>query len=255
MASFRIGVTNFAKRIIPSNAYSKMRDKKRALLRKIGPIQLGDYSSAEPVSRHFGHERGKSIDRYYIEKFLKSNANLIKGNVMEIEENTYTAQFGNPDIKSFVLKYEGNDNLKQSMDCEIVIGNLTKPETIPEGNVDCFICTQTLNFIYDVKSAIKSIYQSLKWGGVLLVTVAGISQLSERDYTNWGDYYRFSDMGIRKHFEAIFGVGNVEVYPFGNIATTLAFLQGFACEDLKKEMFDYVDPYYAQVIGVIAYKR
>src|SRR4051812_49754201 len=40
----------------------------------------------EPVSRDFGWDRGRSIDRVYIERFLESTAAYIKGTVLEIKD-------------------------------------------------------------------------------------------------------------------------------------------------------------------------
>lgn len=42
-----------------------------------------------PTSKRFGQERGKAIDRYYIEKFLKENEKYICGIVMEIAERGF----------------------------------------------------------------------------------------------------------------------------------------------------------------------
>lgn len=38
---------------------------------------------AQPLSRTFGSERGKAVDRVYIERFLAENAEHIRGSVME----------------------------------------------------------------------------------------------------------------------------------------------------------------------------
>ena len=39
---------------------------------RIGHIDWGDLRSRAPVSRDWGFDRGKPIDRYYIEQFLES---------------------------------------------------------------------------------------------------------------------------------------------------------------------------------------
>lgn len=48
----------------------------------------------EPVSRSFGMDRGKAIDRYFIENFLECNKKLIHGKCLEIADNTYTKRMG-----------------------------------------------------------------------------------------------------------------------------------------------------------------
>ena len=65
------------------------------LKRRIQPLSWKNLRSTEPVEKNFGHYRGTSIDRFYIEEFLKSNQSLIKGNVLEIAENSYSKKYGN----------------------------------------------------------------------------------------------------------------------------------------------------------------
>lgn len=233
------------------------RKCKNSLSRFMHPVTLGDLNTIRPVSDAFGCDRGKAIDRYYIEKFLYKNRRSIKGNVLEVSEDTYSIQFGERGAKTHILQYNDNLDLRNASKSKIVIGDLTRRETLSEKEFDCFICTQTLNFIFDVETAIKNMHFLLQDGGTVLATVAGISQLSMADYDQWGDFYRFTDMAIKKHFERVFGVGNVEVYPYGNLATTMAFLQGYALEDLHDcaDIFKKNDHRYAQVIGVKAVKR
>jgi len=132
---------------------------------------------------------------------------------------------------------------------------LTKPETLPKERIDCFICTQTLNFIFDVPKAIEGSYKVLKQGGVLLCTVSGISQISRYDMDRWGDYWRFTDLSIRKLMESVFGEGHVEIVTFGNALAATAFLQGLAVDDLPDTfLLDKKDQDYQITIGIKATK-
>jgi hypothetical protein len=77
---------------------------------------------------------------------------------------------------------------------QVIVADLSKPETLPEGKFDCFVCTQTLNFIYDVKGAIAGAHHLLKAKGVFLGTVAGYcTQVSRYDAARWGNYWRLSE--------------------------------------------------------------
>lgn len=136
-----------------------------------------------------------------------------------------------------------------------IIGDLTNLATIPQCKVDCFILTQTLNFIYDFKSAIAGLHYMLKDGGVGLITVAGISQISRYDMDRWGDYWRFTDLSIKKAFEEVFGEDNVEVDTYGNILTSTAFLQGISAEELTKDELFYKDKDYQMTITIKATKK
>jgi len=203
----------------------------------------------KPVSNIFGLDRGTPIDRLYIEHFLKTHNVDIKGKVLEIAESTYTKKFGINVDDSQVLHFDKSNNQAT------IVGDLSAPHDLPEGIVDCFICTQTLNFIYDVKSAIVGCHKLLTDGGVFLGTVAGLSQISRYDMDRWGDYWRFTDLSIRKMFEEVFGEGHVEIKIYGNALAATAFIQGLAVEDIlsvKKLMQE--DNNFQLIIGIRAVK-
>ena len=201
----------------------------------------------EPVSRIFGLDRGMPIDRYYIERFLEKNASCISGKVLEISESTYSHRFGKNVSHYGVLHYD-HSNRKAT-----ITGDLTRPASLPEKEVDCFICTQTLNFIFEINKAVEGCYRLLKPGGVFLGTVAGISQISRYDMDRWGDYWRFTDRSITKLFEHVFGEKNVEVETFGNVLSSTAFLQGLSLEDIEDvSLLDKKDVDYQMLIGIKA---
>lgn len=202
-----------------------------------------------PYSSVFGIDRGLPIDRFYIENFLKENQSDIKNDVLEIAESTYSKRFGNNQVKYHILHYDNSNS------AATLIGDLANPETLPQNICDCFICTQTLNFIYDVKESIKGSYKLLKNGGVFLGTVSGISQISRYDMERWGDYWRFTDLTIRLMFEEVFGKGNVTITIYGNVLAATALLQGLAIEDISnvKRLLEQ-DEDYQIIIGIRAVK-
>jgi len=211
-------------------------------------IIFNDLKKIEPISRQLGFDRGTPIDRYYTEKFLSKYSNLIKGHVLEVADNNYSLKFGPPNIKSDILHYD------KSNPRATIIADLTKKEDIPKNKFDCFICTQTFNFIYDVKKAIKGSYNLLKKDGVLLGTVSGISQISRYDMDRWGDYWRFTDKSIKMLLEEA-GFKDIKIYPMGNVLSAISLLQGIAVEDLpKKKLLDKHDEDYQMTICFIATK-
>ncbi|MDR2147155.1 MAG: class I SAM-dependent methyltransferase [Tannerella sp.] len=214
------------------------------------PVTFEDSLRIKPISSQFGFDRGTPIDRYYIEKFLQKHAPQIKGNVLEISESTYSIKFGNQ-ITSFEILHFDDSNRKAT-----IIGDLTDTTTLPENKIDCFICTQTFNFIYEVRKAIAGSYHLLKSGGVLLATVSGLSQISRYDMDRWGDYWRFTDISAKRLFEECFGNANVEIETFGNVLAAKAFLDGLAVEDLPEStLLDAVDKDYQITIGIKAVKK
>ena len=213
------------------------------------PIVFGNIS-AHPITRDFGLSRGTPIDRYYIESFLQKNNKDVKGSVLEIAENTYTKQFDHG-VTSFEILHVDNSNRKAT-----IIGDLTKPESLPEGKIDCFICTQTLNFIFDYKKAIEGSWKLLKENGVFLGTVSGLSQISRYDMDRWGDYWRFTDLSIKKLFDEYFGAENVHIETFGNVFAANSMLNGIAVEDIEDiNLLDHKDQDYQITIGIRAQKK
>src|SRR5690606_21146532 len=92
-----------------------------------------------------------------------------------------------------------------------IVGDLSAPGTLPESVVDCFIATQTFNFIFDFQKAIEGAHRLLKPGGVLLATVGGISPISRYDADRWGHYWSFYPQGIEKAMQRVFGDNQVTI--------------------------------------------
>jgi len=205
--------------------------------------------SVEPISRKWGMERGLPVARIYIEHFLEKNKRFAKGVLCEIGDNRYSKQFG-----TNVKKIEILDIINYDSQATIV-GDLTKIDGLPHNNLDCFILTQTLNAIYDFKEAIKGIHYMLKDGGVALVTVPGISQIDSGGMVRWMEYWRFTDVSIKKAFDEVFGKENVEVDTYGNVLSAISFLEGITGEELTKEELFFKDDDYQVTIAIKAIKR
>jgi len=222
----------------------------RAILRKKTPLIFGDLGRITPISTVFGLDRGTPIDRYYIEKFLGKNSGFIEGRVLEIGENYYSKRFGGNQVRSYEVLHPQGGPVNTT-----IIGDLTDISTLPEDYIDCFVCTQTFNFIFDIHQAVAGAHYLLKPGGIILATVAGISQISRYDMDRWGDFWRFTTASVQKLFEPVFK-GGVEIESYGNVLAATAFLQGVAVEDLPDaRLLDEHDPDYQMVITVVARKE
>jgi len=223
----------------------------KALVRRRTTVSLGDVGRFEPASRSFGLERGLPIDRFYIEDFLAEQASLVRGRVLEVGSRAYTERFGGGAVtESCILGSQGNGTNDR-----VIPGDLTDKDTLPVEAFDCFICTQTFNFIYNVSKAVEGAHHLLRPGGVLLATVAGISQISRYDMDRWGDYWRFTTASLDRLFKPVFGDG-VVIACRGNLPMTLAYLQGMAVEDLPNPgLLDAVDPDYQLLLTVVARKE
>ena len=91
----------------------------------------------------------------------------------------------------------------------------------------------------------------LKPGGILLVTVPGISQIDKGD---WEKYWSFTKLFVKRLLSEIFPLDNVEVKTYGNVLAAAAFLYGIGLPELKKEQIEFTDPHYQVIITAVAVK-
>ncbi len=133
-----------------------------------------------------------------------------------------------------------------------IVGDLATGAAIPEDRFDCVICTQTLHVIYEVEAAIATLQRMLKPGGVALVTIPGITQTCRPDRDLWGDYWRFTTLSARRLFETAFAPEDVRVEAYGNVLASIAFLEGLAAAELRREELEPRDPDYEMLITVRA---
>ena len=212
-------------------------------------MRFGTLQRRNPISRRFGMDRGQCIDRYYIEAFLGRHRESIRGRVLEIADREYTERFGGDRVTQSDVLHFMQGNTKATM-----VADLAHGEDLPSEAFDCIILTQTLQHIYEVRSAVQTLQRILIPGGVLLATFPGISQISRYDMDRWGDYWRFTTLSAQRLFDEAFGSPNVTVAAYGNVLAVIAFLHGLAAHELKREELDYVDPDYQLVVAVKAMK-
>jgi len=224
-----------------------MKQKQLSLNPPVGSVDFGDLGRTTPISQTFGFDRGMPIDRYYIDAFLNQNQEAIRGQVLEIAEDTYSKRFGGSKVTQIDVLNPADQTGNRTIQTD-----LTKPVEL--NKYECVILTQTLHVLSKPENAVRNLHKSLKSMGILLATFPGISQISRYDMDRWGDYWRFTSLSARHLFEEVFGSGNVTIQTFGNVVTSLSFLHGLAVEDLQKSDLDYHDPDYELLITVKAVK-
>jgi SAM-dependent methyltransferase len=197
-----------------------------------------------------GADRGRPIDRYYLEAFLEANRADIRGHTLEVANSLYTDRFGSGVTAKDVLHVE-QGNPKAT-----IVGDLTDGTGLPEDTFDCFVLTQTLFAIYDVAAAVRTVHRILAPGGVVLATLPGISQLIHPDFETWGDFWRFTTRSAERLFaEAGFDPARTRVRAHGNVLAATAFLQGLASRELTREELETDDAdNYQLVVTVRAQK-
>src|SRR5438093_6250084 len=191
------------------------------------PVHFGMLRRTRPFSTHWDDDPGLPIDRYYIHQFLSAHAADIRGRVLEIRDNTYTYKFGTGQVtQSDVL------HVQEGLPGTTIVADLTRGDNIPSDTFDCIILTQTLQFIYDVHSTVRTLYRILKPRGILLATFPGISQISRRDMNRWGEYWRFTTLSSQKCFAEVFAEEQVTVEAYGNVLSAITFLHALPAENL-----------------------
>ena len=210
-------------------------------------LPAASFNRVSPVSRTFGFDRGTPIDRYYIEGFLFKNSHHIRGRVLEVGNNAYTLRFGGKVVQSDVLHVDNGNPLAT------FVGDLADSKTLPDAAFDCIILTQTLQFIFDLRAAVATLYNALKPGGVLLLTCPGISQMDQGESsTTW--FWSLTEPAARRLLEERFASPAITIETLGNVFAATTFLYGFALEEIDSADLDRNDPCYPVIIAARAEK-
>jgi SAM-dependent methyltransferase len=223
---------------------SEEGSKQRLQSPPVGEVSFGSFRRVKPISGQFGFDRGRPIDRYYIENFLARHADDIQGRVLEIMNDSYTRKYGAGQVEISDVLDVAEDNPNAT-----IVADLNHADHVQSDTFDCIIFTQTLQLIYDTRAAIRTLHRILKPGGVVLATFPGISQAKGGDW-----YWRFTPQSARRLFEEVFSGSNVEVETHGNVLAAISFLHGLAVEELRHQELDRVRPGYDVSITLRAVK-
>jgi SAM-dependent methyltransferase len=206
----------------------------------VGNIDWGDLRNMNPVSNKWGFDRGLPIDRYFIEKFLRSHSGDIRGHCLEVMNNAYVKRFGGNNVSSCEVLDINSNNPHAT-----IVGDLTDPETLGMGRFDCFVMTQTLPVIFDVHAAVRNAYQAVKPGGVLLLTAPALCRFSPHPEDHW----RLTVTSLKRLLELNTGTKNIEMSQYGNLVCSLGFLIGAAAEELEPGELDHEDERFPIIVA------
>lgn len=194
---------------------------------------------AEPVSRRFGLDRGRPVDRVFIEGFLERHGGDIRGRVLEVYEPTYTSRFGRGVERSDVV------DASASNPRATLVGDLRAEGWLPARAFDCVLLTQSLQAAPDPVAVLRGLAGALASDGVLLITVPGVSQRSG-EAPEFRDHWRFTTDGLASVCAAA-GL-RADVHAEGNLLACASFLYGMAEHETDPRAFASSDPEYELVV-------
>ena len=252
MATLRDRSIEFARRLLPERAREavvQLQRKLRLQWPPRGTVRFGSFRRLTPISPVFAIDRGLPIERYYIEKFLDQYRDDIRGRALEFGDTFYLDKFGDDQItQKEVFSYVESPEAT-------IVGDLTGTEELPSNTMDCIVCTQTIQMIYDIRLSVKRLHDMLKPGGVLLVTTHGTSKIGRHlDTDGWAEYWHLTQQAAKSLFEENFD-GEVTVDAYGNVLTAMSALHGLAAEELTTAELDHKDRNFDVVVTVRAVKR
>ncbi len=242
-----------ARRLLPEKLRRQLVElqrRRRLQWPRSGNVDYGDFARTSPISRVFGLDRGQPIDRYYIEKFLEAHRSDIRGRCLEMGDATYIHRFGTDVGHIDIMHYvEGNPDAT-------IVGDLTDAPHIPSNTFDCIIFTQSLQMIYDLKAALRTLYRILAPGGVVLITSAGISKIARRlGEDDWGEYWHLTTQSASALMDETFPEAEVRVASYGNVLSTVCYLHGLAAQELPAEKLDHQDRDFEMIVTIRAQKQ
>jgi SAM-dependent methyltransferase len=219
---------------------------RRRLERLRRPAWLGTIRRTTPLSDHWGRERGTPVDRYYIERFLAEERDVIQGHVLEVMSAEYTERFGAAVERRDVL------DIDPANEAATIVADLAAADAVASDLFDCFILTQTLQYIYDVRAAVEHAHRILRPGGTVLCTVPVVSRIARLQLES--EYWRVTPAGCSRLFGDVFAGGDIAVRGHGNVLTAVAFLVGMAVEELSSRELHRDDPFFPLLVTVRATK-
>ena len=208
----------------------------------VGMVRFGSLRRTTPIGREWGEDRGRPVDRVYIDRFMGAHRADIRGHVLEIQYPVYASRFGSGVTETDVM------DILPDNPAATIVADLTAASVVPDDEFDCVVLSQTLHLIHDHERAVREVDRMLRPGGVVLATVPGIAPVV--DAARW----RYTPLSARELFEGVFGAGQVEVEWFGNVLVASAFLYQLGSRELRHAEYDARDPAYPMLIAVRAQK-
>jgi SAM-dependent methyltransferase len=186
-----------------------------------------------PISESYGFDRGTPIDRFYIEDFLQTHAQDIRGHVLEVKDDAYSRRFGGGRVTAIDVV-----DVDPANELATIIADLDEPGSLEPGRFDCIVLTQVLQYLHP-PIALRNLVDALAPGGTLLISAPSVSKLHRGTSDGW----RFTARSLRALLETAVPVGaEVDVDQRGTAVAGASFLLGLAVEDVGQRSVLRDDP-------------
>lgn len=211
-------------------------------------VVVGPYADLplDPLSDHYGLDRGTPLDRRYIKAFLAGHHEAISGSVLEVQDDTYTTTFGADRVSTSTVV-----DIDDANPLATLIADLCESASLPADAYDCVILTQTLHLLRRPELCVDNCYRGLRPGGTLLATAPSLSRVSPT-YPD-ADFWRFTPAGLAELFASRWP-GTFSTHAYGNLRTCIGFLIGQVVEEVPEAVLDHRDPRYPLTVAVSAHK-
>jgi hypothetical protein len=176
--------------------------------------------------------------RFYATKFVSAYASDIHGPVLEVLDSGFTRSLGGSRVTHSHVVDINPTNKNATL-----IADLSVEGSLPHEKFQCFVLTQTLEFLTDPVTALRNAYSSIRPGGSILITTPTVNRI-DPDHLTGSDFWRMTPAGLGRLIDhAVVGADSATV-GFGNMLTCVAYLYGLAAEDLTHEELHHRDPYF-----------
>jgi hypothetical protein len=223
----------------------RMVTRLRCALRGYDLPRWGNLRRTTPFSQTFGFERGTPVDRHYLHRFLNDHRDLIAGDVLEVQNRTYTTRFGH-DLRrtdTFDIVPQNNPTYL----CDLAQADAI----VPSAAYDCLLLPNTLPHLRDLDACLRQALRVVRPGGAILASAAGLLPLTG----DTADYWRLSPDGWREKLARLWPDADVDVAGHGNCLTAVAAQLGLALEELSADELNTHDPRYPVLTTILCRKR
>jgi ubiquinone/menaquinone biosynthesis C-methylase UbiE len=166
-----------------------------------------------------------------------------------VKDSAYTKRFGGERVTQADVLDINPENRAAN-----VIGDLRKLSSVADDTYDCFICTQTFQYLDDLAAAVKECHRILKPGGVLLVTLPCLGKVEGLETNVAGNFWRFTEHSARYLFAKEFLSDKIIITARGNVLAGMGFWVGMAQQDLSARRLEEDDAAFPVVVTVRAVK-